>query len=357
LTLDAAAGDNRRLRAIQLISTGAPLEERELPLPVPGEGEVLIEVQAAGICHSDVHYRAGSPSPKVLPRTLGHEVAGVIEDVGPGVDEDLMPGTPVAVNYVLHCGRCTPCRNGRENHCTSVGMLGSSRDGGYAEYIVVPARNALPIPAELPFDQAAIMMCSTATAYHALRLAAVTRGEAVCVLGFGGLGVSAVQLAGLLEAGHVFVVDRVPAKLEAAAGFGAQAVPAQGDLTQALHAATNGRGVDVVLDFVGHGATTRAALDALAHGGRLVSVALSSEPFTLDPYRDLIGRERSVLGSNDHLTSELRDLIAYAARGALDLGAAITRTLPLEAAAINPVLDEIAAHTAHFRSVIVPERA
>jgi D-arabinose 1-dehydrogenase-like Zn-dependent alcohol dehydrogenase len=236
-------------------------------------------------------------------------------------------------------------------------MLGSSRDGGYADYIVVPARNALPIPEALPFEQAAVMMCSTATAYHALRLANVARGEAVCVLGFGGLGVSAVQLAGLLEAGHVLVVDRVPAKLEAAAGFGAQAVPADGDLEAALRGATQGRGVDVVLDFVGRTATTRAALDALAPGGRLVSVALSSDPLTLDPYRDLIGRELRVLGSNDHLTSELRELIALAERGALDLGAAVTRTLPLEAVAVNQVFDEIAAQTAHFRSVIVPGRA
>jgi propanol-preferring alcohol dehydrogenase len=344
------------LRAIQLISVGAPLEGRDLPPLEPSEGEVVIDVHAAGICHSDVHYRAGSPRPRELPRTLGHEVAGVVAAVGPGV-EDLVEGMPVAVNYVLHCGSCRECRHGRENYCTSVGMLGSSRDGGYAEQVVVPARNALLLPEELPLEQAAIMMCSTATAYHALRLAAVLRGEAVCVLGFGGLGVSAVQLAGLLEAGHVLVVDRVPAKLEAAAGFGAQAVPADGDLTRALRAATQGRGVDVVLDFVGQAATTRAAMEALAHGGRLVSVALASEPILLDPYRDLIGRELRLLGSNDHLTSELRELIAFAARGALDLGAAVTRTLPLEASAINQVFDEIAERTAHFRSVIVPGRA
>lgn len=344
------------MRAIQLISTGAPLEERELPSPSPAEGEVVVEVHAAGICHSDVHYRAGLPSPKVLPRTLGHEVAGVIADVGPGV-VDLTPGTPVAVNYVLHCGSCAPCRNGRENYCASAGMVGSTIHGGYAQYVVVPARNALPIPDELPFEQAAIMMCSTATAYHALRLATVARGEAVCVLGFGGLGVSAVQLAGLLEAGQVIVVDRVPAKLEAAADFGAQAIPAQGALTEALRSVTFGRGVDVVLDFVGRAATTRAALEALAPGGRLVSVALASDALTLDPYRDLIARELHVLGSNDHLTSELTELIAFASRGAFDLGAAVTRTIPLEANAVNSVFDEIDAHTAHFRSVIVPERA
>ncbi|MGH9885256.1 MAG: alcohol dehydrogenase catalytic domain-containing protein [bacterium] len=341
------------MRAVQLIATGAPLEERALPLPTPAAGEVLVEVRAAGICHSDVHYRAGAPRPKMLPRTLGHEIAGVVSAVGPGV-ASLQPGARVAVNYVLHCGDCTHCRAGRENYCALVGMIGSSRDGGYADHVLVPARNALPIPDTLPFERAAIMMCSTATAFHALRVAALAPRESLCVLGFGGLGLSAAALAPVLFAGAVIVVDTVADKLAAARAMGARTVEPGPLLSEHIRQAADGRGVDVVLDFVGHAATTHAALGALAHGGRLVSVALSRETLPIDPYLDLIAREVRILGCNDHLASELRELVDLAGRGALDLSRAVTRTIPLSAAAINVVFDEIEARTSHFRTVIVP---
>ena len=336
-----------------MIAAGAPLEERDLPLPVPAAGEVVVEVRAAGICHSDVHYRAGAPCPKILPRTLGHEIAGVVSAVGLEV-VSLRAGDRVAVNYVLHCGECALCRAGRENYCPSVGMIGSSRDGGYADHVLVPARNLLPIPDTLPFEPAAIMMCSTATAFHALRLAGLASGEIVCVLGFGGLGLSALSLARVLQAGLVVVVDRVADKLVTARAMGARTVDAGPPVAERIREAAGGRGVDVVLDFVGHAATTQAALSALAHGGRLVSVALSRERLAIDPYVDLIGREVRILGCNDHLTSELRELIDLAGSGVLDLSRAVTRTVPLSAAAINGVFDEIETETSHFRTVISP---
>ncbi len=246
---------------MQLVRGGAPLEERQLADPVPGPGEVLVDVHFAGICHSDAHYRADASRVR-LPVTLGHEVAGVVAAVGEGVEE-VAAGDRVALHYLTENGD----------------MLGKERDGGYAERIVVPASNAVRVPASVPLDQAAIMMCSTATALHALRVAPLQPGESVAILGFGGLGISALQLARALGASRVYTVDPVAAKQRLAAAMGAIPV-ALDELPE----------VDVALDFAGHEATAVAALRRLATGGRLVVVAINLRQLTIDP---VCGRARA----------------------------------------------------------------
>src|SRR5438445_3677301 len=126
------------MKAIRLIASGRPLEAHEVNRPMPREGDVLIQVKAAGICHSDAHYRAGKSRVHPLPLTLGHEVAGLIESVGPGV-QSLRPGDRVCVHYLATCGKCAYCLDGNEQFCPSASMIGKYRDGGYAEYIVMPA--------------------------------------------------------------------------------------------------------------------------------------------------------------------------------------------------------------------------
>src|SRR5689334_3833551 len=238
------------MRAIRMLRGAAPLVEQEVDDPVAGAGEVVVEVHAAGICHSDAHYRADASRVR-LPVTLGHEIAGVIA----GTDRR------VALHYLMPNGD----------------MLGKERDGGYAEKIVVPAANAIAIPDDVSFEQAAIMMCSTATALHALRLASFARGEAVGIIGFGGLGISALQLARKLGASRVAVSDVVSSKL---------------DLARSLGAETELRDIDVALDFVGHAPATLNALRALKPGGRLVLVAINLRDFTFDAYKDVLARER-----------------------------------------------------------------
>jgi propanol-preferring alcohol dehydrogenase len=184
--------------------------------------------------------------------TLGHEVAGVVSAVGPNVDR-VRVGERVALHYLLSCGTCERCRNYGEQFCSTGAMIGKERDGGYAEKIVVPAGNAIPIPDEVSFDIAAIMMCSTATAYHALRLANLQSGESVAVLGFGGLGVSAAQIARAFGASELYAVDVVPEKLELAKSFGATPLDARGTpAEESILAATNGKGVNVALEFTDH---------------------------------------------------------------------------------------------------------
>ena len=164
-----------RLRAIRLTSPNSPLEAIDLPVPEPGPDEVIVRIEAAGICHSDAHYRAGDPATRVLPITLGHEIAGVIESTGGAVDSDRI-GERVGVHYVVSDGTCDRCLRFGEQFCERYEMFGLTCDGGYAERIPVPGRNAVRIPESVSSDHAAVMMCSSATSLHALRKGRLTRG-------------------------------------------------------------------------------------------------------------------------------------------------------------------------------------
>ena len=342
------------MKAVQIVEIGAPLEEREVPLPEVGERDVLVRVKAAGICHSDAHYRAGNSPVGPLPITPGHEVAGVVEEAGSQVT-NVEVGDRVCLHYLTTCGDCHYCALGSEQFCVEASMIGKYRDGGYAEAIVIPARSAVPLPDEIPFEQGAIMMCSSATSFHALRKGRLHPGETVAVFGVGGLGMSAIQLAAAMGALDVYAVDINEERLAMAEGFGAIPVNAsQGDPVEEIRRLTDGRGADVTLELVGLPSTMQQAVQCLAFFGRAVLVGIASEPLEVDTYVDLLGREAEVMGSADHLLQELPLLIEYARRGVLDLSDVVTRTVGLEAEAINEVLDELEAFGGGVRTVITP---
>jgi 2-desacetyl-2-hydroxyethyl bacteriochlorophyllide A dehydrogenase len=345
------------MRAVRLVTPGAPVQDAVVPVPPCGAHDVRVRVHAAGICHSDVHYRAGRSRVEPLPLTLGHEVAGVVEAVGVAVTTHAV-GERVCLHYLVTCGACTECAAGREQFCPTGKMLGHFTDGGWAEALVVPARNAVPLPAGVSFAHGAVMMCSSATSLHALRKGRLARGEVALVIGAGGLGMSAIQLARLEGASRVLVVERDAGKRALAQRLGAEVVDPAGrapqEVAAELRGRTDGRGVDVALELVGHGDTVQLALKALAPLGRAVVVGLNDVPVAVDSYRDLIGREGELIGSNDHLLGELHELVALAARGALQLHDVVTQVVPLEAAAVNAVLDALAAHRAPVRTVVEP---
>lgn len=345
------------MRAVRLPAPGHPVVDAEVPMPQCGPGDVLVRVRAAGICHSDVHYRAGRSRVEPLPLTLGHEVAGEIAEVGQHVLSHSV-GDAVCLHYLVTCGQCDDCLAGREQFCATGSMLGHFTDGGWAEYIVVPARNAVPLPHRVPFEQGAVMMCSSATSLHALRKGRLKVGETVLVVGAGGLGMSAVQLARALGATDVIAVDRDPTKLALAERFGARTILAADrspdEVVAQVRAMTNGRGVDVALELVGKPDTMRTALQSLAPLGRAVVVGLSDIDLPVDTYRDLIGREAELIGSNDHLLSELYELVEMADKGILDLADVVTHMVPLQAREINGVLDALDRDAAPVRTVIVP---
>jgi propanol-preferring alcohol dehydrogenase len=342
------------LKAVRLTEIGRPLEEQETPTPVPQAGEVLVRVKAAGICHSDAHYRAGVSPVGPLPLTPGHEVAGVVEALGPGTVRTRI-GDRVALHYLVTCGQCAGCNRGQEQFCETGQMIGKHRNGGYAEYICVPERGVVPLPDEVPFEWGAIMMCSSATSFHALRKARLQPGETVAVFGAAGLGMSAIQLAKGLGARDVYAVDIQRDKLVMAASFGAIPVDAsQADPVELIRHLTGGRGVDVSLELIGLPLTMRQAVQVLANQGRAALAGITRQPFEVDSYFEVIGREAEIIGVSDHLLQEFPLLMDFGKRGVLNLSHVVTKTVPLTAGPINETLDALERWGGEVRTVIVP---
>ena len=335
------------MRTLVITEYGAPLVEIEASDPEPGPGEIAVRVDAAGICRSDVHYRAGTRPVRSLPLVPGHEVAGTVAAVGEGVGQPEV-GDRVCLHYLVTCGVCAQCRRGAEQFCEVGEMIGLDRQGGYAETIVVPARNAHPIPDGVETGIAAVMMCSTATSLHALRRGRAGPGSRVAIFGTGGLGMSALHIARILGAGEVYAVDINPVKLELAAGLGAKPLEAE----TAVAALRADGGVDVALELVGSPEVMQAAVDSLAPSGRAVAVGLTHREMSLNPYRDLVTREAEIIGSADHLAAEIDELLAWAGDGTLDLAGVITRRIALDPHAVNAALDGLEAFGDDVRVVI-----
>lgn len=336
------------MRAVQLVTPGAPLEEVELAVEEPASGEVAVRIEAAGVCRSDLHYRSGFPALRSLPRTLGHEIAGTITAAGAGAGLDA--GTRVCLHYLVTCGTCRHCANGFEQFCEQGQMLGKELDGGFADTVVVPARNAFEIPDAVSTAAAAVMMCSTATVFHALTVGRIAENSTVVVFGAGGLGQSAVQLASSLG-GRVVAVDPNPSKRRLAESFGATAVDPGQDAVIAIRDVVED-GADIALDVVGSAAVMRSALEVLAPMGRAVAVGLTADTLAVGPYADLVIGERQLIGSSDHLASEIPQVLALAEAGSLDIDSLISRTVPLGAAAINEALDGLASWGDDVRTVV-----
>ena len=342
------------MKAVRFMGVNQPLEMQEIPIPEIGERDILVKVKAAGICHSDAHYRAGISPVRPIPLTLGHEIAGVVEKIGSQVTNVHIENR-VCLHYNISCGDCYHCSTGNDQFCVKVLMLGHYTDGGYAEYIAVPSRNAIHLPDEIPFEQGATLMCASATAYHALRKSRVKAGETVAVFGAGGLGQSAIQLAHAFGAIDVFAVDINDEKLDLAKQYGA--IPINGKRSNAvdeIKKLTNNKGVDVAIEMIGLPQTMKQALQCAGVMGRVVIVGLSNKPLELDTYNELLGNEVELIGSNDHHLQELPLLVEMARKKILDTTKVVSRTIPLDAEMINSTLDKLESFGDDIRTVIMP---
>ena len=290
-----------------------------------------------------------------LEDPTGHEVAGVIDAVGANVNR-FQPGDRVCLHYMATCGHCAWCNKANEQFCESGAMLGKGRDGGYAEFIAVPARSVFSLPEEIPFEHGAIMMCSSATALHALNRARLKPGESVAVFGAGGLGVSAIQIALAMGAREVFAIDIQPNKLELAKSLGA--VPIDGaveDTVRLIREKTEGKGVDVALELIGLPLTMQECVRSLGIQGRAALVGITDKTFEVAPYHQLINREAEIIGVSDHLAAEIPVLLEFARARKLNLSNVVTSTVPLDAKAINDTLDQLDHFSGEdVRTVITP---
>jgi NADPH:quinone reductase-like Zn-dependent oxidoreductase len=309
------------VRAVYLERFGAPdvLTFGDRPAPSPKAGEALVRVRACGINHLDLWVRGGLKGLEPeMPHILGNDVVGEIAELGPGVTH-LAVGDKTLVNPTLSCGHCGACANGDDNLCREYDVLGRKRNGGYAEYVSVPAANCLPYPENLSWEQAAAVPLVFLTAWHMLVTRARIRpGEDVLVIGAGsGVGSAAVQIA-RLHGARVIATAGSAAKLERARGLGAQETidHATEDVAARARALTDRKGVDVVFEHVG-GSVFEAAVAALARDGRLVTCgATTGGKVTLD-VNLLFGRHLALLGSWMGRRSDLNAVLKHVASGAL----------------------------------------
>jgi NADPH:quinone reductase-like Zn-dependent oxidoreductase len=320
------------MRAVAIRAHGGPevVELADLPSPEPGPGEVVVAVRAAAVNHLDLWVRRGWPGLKLaFPHVLGSDVAGVVESAGPGVREP-RPGDEVVVNPSLGCGRCERCLSGAENLCRRFTILGEHVSGGQAERISVPARNVLPKPTNLSFEEAAAVRLTFLTAWHALVARARVRpGETVLVHAAGsGVGVAAVQIAKLLGA-RVIATAGSDAKLEKARALGADEVVnyETGDFVGEVKRLTARKGVEVVFEHVGK-KTWEGSVLAAAVGGRIVTVGATTGYDPPTDLRHVFFRQLSILGSTMGTAGELLEVLRFVGEG--KLRPIVDRVLPLE---------------------------
>ncbi len=344
------------MNAYQLVAWQRPPETRDVPIPEPGIGEVLLKMGGACACHTDLRmmdWPEGTHDYE-LPFTLGHENAGWIEALGPGVDGWQL-GEPVIVYGPWGCGRCAACRAGRETLCErammeDVSVGGFGLDGGMAEYMLVPSARLLVSLGDLDPRTAAPLSDAALTPYHAMRsvLPLLTPGAWALVIGIGGLGHMAVQLLRAVSAARVIAVDVDAAKLELAHEVGAEEAVAAGETAAArIRELTRGLGPIVVLDCVGSDATMALAATVVRPGGAIQAIGLAGGripvgygalPFDVSvtvPYWGSYG--------------ELVEVVELARAGKVH---AYTESFPLERAA--DAYESLRAGTLLGRAVIIP---
>lgn len=308
-----------------------PLTIEDWPLPEPGPGQVRIRVAGCGVCHTDLHYLDhGTPTFKPPPVVLGHEVSGTVDAVGDGVSQPQV-GTPVLVAAVTSCGSCGPCREGRENICERGQMFGNHVDGGFAEYMLAPAKDVFTLPSEIPLVEGSIIADAITTPYHAVvNRGRVRPGDRVVVVGCGGVGLNIVQMA-VAQGAHVVAVDLSPAKLEWARRFGAAETLDPTTVERPdkeLRRLTSG-GADVAFEAVGHPDTQELALSCLRTGGRLVLVGYSPKTMSLNSGRVMF-REMEVVGSLGCRPVDYPRVIELARQGRVRVAELVTHKYPLD---------------------------
>lgn len=370
-----------RMRAAVLRHPSEHVEVEEVELDPPKAGEVLVKVAAAGVCHSDVRHADGELGAGLWPAVMGHEGAGVVHAVGEGVTH-VAPGDPVAFCFVPACRACRYCLAGKPNLCLLVGehgprgmlMDGTSRlhlpDGTvlqhglrtacFAEYTVVAKGGAVPLPRGLPLWLAALLGCGVVTGVGAVRnVARVAPGDAVAVIGCGGVGLQVVAASRLAGADPIVAIDRVPEKLELALAHGATSTidtAAVDDPAAEVHRLTDG-GVDHAFEVIGRSETIRLAWDAIRPGGTAIVVGLAPVGVEASvPAIEFLSDKSlkgTYYGSGDP-AAELPELAALALAGELDLARVVSHVVPLDG--INEALDRLRRGEG-ARTVIVLDEA
>jgi L-iditol 2-dehydrogenase len=313
----------------------ADIRVEQVPVPVPGKGEVLVKVKAVGVCGSDIS-RVMETGTYRFPTIPGHEFGGEVVEAGPGVDTSLV-GARVTVTPMIPCKVCDYCRIGECQLCEDYSYLGSRTDGAYAEYVKAPAENLLPLPDSVSFEFGA-MTDPISVALHAVKKLGMRPGDRVAVFGVGPIGIFAVQWAKVLGAHEVIAVDIFPEKLQVAAALGADHCinSRDEDPVEKVKQLTDGKGVERTVEFAGHPVTQEQCILATAKLGSSVWGGISHQglPLGEKAVDGILRKELAIVGSWNSslspLVSDWEKALAYMGSGRIKAGDVITHRLPLE---------------------------
>ncbi|MFH1418001.1 MAG: zinc-binding dehydrogenase [Planctomycetota bacterium] len=328
------------------------LKFEDIPVPKFGDDEILVKVAACGVCHTDLHYiEHGVPTFKKPPIVLGHEASGIVEEAGANVT-NVKEGQRVLLPAVLTCGWCSACREGRENICSNMKMLGNHLDGAYAEYIAVPAKDALDLPESIPLEEASVIADALSTPFHAVKnRARVQPGDRVVVFGCGGVGVNAVQLAAAVGA-YVIAVDINDRKLQWAKEFGAAKTinASQVDRIDKEVKKLTGGGADIAMEVIGNPRTIEQAFDCVRVGGRLCVVGYTHEAISIVAGK-IMFKELEIVGSLGCRPLDYVPLIRMVEQGKVDVTKLVTHKFSLDEL---PKAFEVMKEGLSLRSIVVP---
>jgi D-arabinose 1-dehydrogenase-like Zn-dependent alcohol dehydrogenase len=336
------------MRCVEVKTANQSLQMVEREIPTPTAGQVLIKVQACGVCHSDSFTVMGAFPGIAYPRVPGHEVVGVIDKVGERVP-NWKPGQRVGVGWHGgHCGHCPSCRRGDFVTCQNAQIPGISYDGGYAEYMIAPFEALAAIPDELDAAEAAPLLCAGITTYNALRNSGVRAGDTVAVLGIGGLGHLGVQFAAKMGCRTVAIArgaDKEPLARELGAHLYLDSTTH--DVAAELEKLGGAR---VILSTVTNSKAMSEVLGGLAVNGKMIVLGASSEPIEVSPFL-LIGGRRGIQGWPSGTSSDSEDTLAFSALANVR---PMIETMPLERAA--EAYERMMSGAARFRMVITTSR-
>lgn len=333
-----------KMKAVQVAEAGADFEVVDMDVPEAGPGQVRVKVEACGICHSDAFVKEGSFPGIDYPRVPGHEVVGVVDQVGEGVDL-WQEGQRVGVGWHGgHCFECEACRNGDFILCENAKVTGIAFDGGYAEYMVAPAEAVAAVPDKLKSAEAAPLLCAGITVYNALRNAGAKPGDTVAVQGIGGLGHLAVQYANRMGFRTV-ALSRGTDKRDLAMELGAD-VYIDTDAEDCASQLAEMGGADVILATAPNSAAISSVVGGLATDGKLLVVAAAGEPLEINPMA-LIGGRRSVAGWPSGTAADSEDTMEFSV---LTDVTPMIETFPLDQ--IDEAYDKMMNSDVHFRAVL-----
>ncbi len=315
-----------------LLSEYKNLSLQDLPQPVAGPSDVLVQVAACGICGSDVHGYDGSTGRRIPPIVMGHEAAGIVAAVGSAV-RAFAVGDRVTFDSTVYCGACDFCHKGEVNLCDNRQVVGVScgeysRAGAFAEYVAVPERILYPLPSELSFAEAA-MLEAVSVALHGVRVSEVKGGETALIIGAGMIGLLLLQAARAAGCSRVFVADIDSTRLKLAKDLGAdQTLQVSGaELLSEILRLTEGRGVDIVLEAVGRNETVSSAIDCVRKGGTVTLVGNITPQVTI-PLQKVVSRQIRLQGSCAS-SGEYPEAMQLIAKGKIKVGPLITAVAPL----------------------------